>query len=121
MLFDRKHIDILCVHPLSCEQRSFSVEALSVRGKGLAVTPFKEAGLPLVPLDQSEQWVLTHQASGRQVGDSFPMEIKSGLRSIETTVVVRSVLSGGSGVEFVHMRQEDREKLRRLLRGLADD
>jgi hypothetical protein len=56
-----------------------------------------------------------------QVGDSFPIGIKSGLRTIQTVVVVRSVLTGGSGVEFVHMSQEDREKLRRLLRNLESD
>lgn len=72
MILDRRYIDIWCVHPLSYEERSFRVEALIARSKGLAVTPFKGAGLPLVLLDQSEQWVLTHLASGRQVGDPFP-------------------------------------------------
>jgi hypothetical protein len=56
-----------------------------------------------------------------KVGDSFPVEIKSGLRSIQAMAVVRNVLSSGSGVEFVHMKQEDREKLRKLIRGLSDN
>lgn len=56
-----------------------------------------------------------------QVGDSFPMEIKTGLRSISAMAVVRNVLPNGTGVEFVHMGQEDREKLRRLLRTLHED
>jgi len=62
-------------------------------------------------------------ASSRQlqVGDAFPMEIKSGLRSINAMAVVRNVLPNGTGVEFVHMGQEDREKLRRLLKGLQED
>ncbi len=62
-------------------------------------------------------------ASSRQlqVGDAFPMEIKSGLRTISAMAVVRNVLSNGTGVEFVHMGQEDREKLRRLLRSLHED
>jgi len=62
-------------------------------------------------------------ASNRQlqVGDSFPMEIKTGLRTINAMAVVRNVLPNGTGVEFVHMGQEDREKLRRLLRTLHED
>ena len=62
-------------------------------------------------------------ASSRQlqVGDAFPMEIKSGLRTINAMAVVRNVLSNGTGVEFVHMDQEDREKLRRLLKSLQED
>ncbi|HMD32945.1 MAG TPA: PilZ domain-containing protein, partial [Candidatus Acidoferrales bacterium] len=56
-----------------------------------------------------------------QIGDAFPLEIKSGLRTISTMAVVRNVLSNGTGVEFVHMGQEDREKLRKLLRGLQED
>jgi len=62
-------------------------------------------------------------ASNRQlqVGDAFPMEIKSGLRTITAMAVVRNVLPNGTGVEFVHMGQEDREKLRRLLRSLQED
>ena len=62
-------------------------------------------------------------ASSRQlqVGDAFPMEIKTGLRSINAMAVVRNVLPNGTGVEFVHMGQEDREKLRRLLRTLHED
>ncbi|HUK53281.1 MAG TPA: PilZ domain-containing protein [Candidatus Binatia bacterium] len=58
---------------------------------------------------------------GLQMGDAFPMEIKSGLRSISAMAVVRSILPNGTGVEFVHMGQEDREKLRKLLRGLQED
>jgi len=58
---------------------------------------------------------------GLQMGDAFPMEIKSGLRTINAMAVVRSVLPNGAGVEFVHMGQEDREKLRKLLRSLQND
>jgi hypothetical protein len=56
-----------------------------------------------------------------QVGDSFPVEIKNGLRTIHSMAVVRSVAPNGSGVEFVHMDSDDREKLRRLLRRLSKD
>ena len=55
------------------------------------------------------------------IGDSFPVEIKSGLRTIHSMAVVRNVQSDGSGVEFVHMDSEDREKLRRILKGLSKD
>ena len=62
------------------------------------------------------------QSSRRlQVGDSFPVEIKSGLRTIHSLAVVRNIQSDGSGIEFVHMASEDREKLRRILKGLSKD
>jgi hypothetical protein len=37
------------------------------------------------------------------------------LRKIHFTAVVRNIGPEGSGVEFVHMKDEDREKLRRLV------
>jgi hypothetical protein len=50
-----------------------------------------------------------------KVGDSFGLEIRSGLRKITGTAVVRNTAPAGGGVEFVHMKQEDREKLRVLV------
>jgi len=52
------------------------------------------------------------------VGDSIRVEIRAGLRRIHSTAVVRNVAPDGGGIEFVHMPQEDREKLRRLVRRL---
>ena len=49
------------------------------------------------------------------VGDSIKLEVRSGLRKISFTAVVRNIGPDGSGVEFVHMRDEDREKLRKLV------
>ena len=49
------------------------------------------------------------------VGDALTVEIKAGLRSFQSTAVVRNVSPAGGGVEFVHMKQDDREKLRRYL------
>ena len=49
------------------------------------------------------------------VGDSIKLEVRSGLRKINFTAVVRNIGPDGSGVEFVHMRDEDREKLRKLV------
>jgi hypothetical protein len=49
------------------------------------------------------------------VGDSIQLEIRSGLRKIHFTAVVRNIGAEGSGVEFVHMKDEDREKLRKLV------
>ncbi len=49
------------------------------------------------------------------VGDSFGLEIRSGMRRISGTAVVRNLAPAGGGVEFVHMKQEDREKLRQLV------
>jgi hypothetical protein len=49
------------------------------------------------------------------IGDSIKLEVRSGLRKINFTAVVRNIGADGSGVEFVHMRDEDREKLRKLV------
>jgi hypothetical protein len=49
------------------------------------------------------------------VGDSIKLQIRAGFRKIHFTAVVRNIGPNGSGIEFVHMREEDREKLRRLV------
>ena len=49
------------------------------------------------------------------VGDSIQLEVRSGLRKIHFTAVVRNIGPDGSGVEFVHMKDEDRDKLRKLV------
>lgn len=48
-------------------------------------------------------------------GDSIQLEIRSGLRKIHFTAIVRNTGPNGNGVEFVYMKDEDREKLRRLV------
>ena len=48
------------------------------------------------------------------VGDTIQLEVRSGLRKIHFTAVVRNAGPDGNGVEFVHMKGEDRDKLRRL-------
>lgn len=49
------------------------------------------------------------------IGDSIKLEVRSGLRKINFTAVVRNIGPDGNGVEFVHMKDEDREKLRKLV------
>ncbi len=49
------------------------------------------------------------------VGDSAQLEIRAGMRKIQTTAVVRSVSAGGVGVEFVHLKPDSRERLRQLV------
>jgi len=49
------------------------------------------------------------------VGDSIQLEVRSGMRKIHFTAVVRNIGAEGNGVEFVHMKDEDREKLRKLV------
>ena len=49
------------------------------------------------------------------MGDSIQLEIRTGLRKIQSTAVVRNVTAWGAGVEFVHLKANDRERLRRLL------
>lgn len=55
------------------------------------------------------------------VGDALTVEIKAGLRSFQSTAVVRNITPVGGGVEFVHMKQDDREKLRRYISRLSRD
>jgi hypothetical protein len=55
------------------------------------------------------------------VGEAVEVEIKTGLRSIHSKAVVRNLAPGGGGVEFVHMKQDDREKLRKLVSKLLRD
>ena len=57
---------------------------------------------------------------GLVVGESLALEIRSGLRKILCTAVVRSLAPSGAGVEFVHMNPPDRERLRRLVMQLLD-
>ncbi len=54
------------------------------------------------------------------VGDHFIVEIRAGLRHIRSTAVVRNVRAGGGGVEFLSMKEDSRERLRRLVRRLVD-
>lgn len=49
------------------------------------------------------------------VGDSIKLEVRAGLRKIQFTAVVRNIGPDGNGVEFVHMKDDDREKLRKLV------
>jgi hypothetical protein len=49
------------------------------------------------------------------VGDSMQLEIRAGLRKIQSTAVVRNVTATGAGIEFVHLKPSDRERLRRLI------
>ena len=49
------------------------------------------------------------------VGESIKLEVRAGLRKITFTAVVRNISQEGTGVEFVHMRDEDRERLRKFV------
>lgn len=49
------------------------------------------------------------------VGESLQLEMRAGMRKIQCTAVVRNVATNGIGVEFVHLKPEDRERLRRLV------
>jgi PilZ domain len=54
------------------------------------------------------------------LGDSIQLEIRTGLRKIHSTAIVRNVGPHGNGVEFVHMKDEDRERLRKLVQKYLD-
>jgi hypothetical protein len=50
------------------------------------------------------------------VGDTVQLEVRSGLRKIHFTAVVRNAGPDGNGVEFVHMKSDDRDKLQKLVK-----
>jgi HEAT repeat protein len=52
------------------------------------------------------------------IGDTVQVEIRAGLRKIQSTGVVRNVTPTGAGIEFVQMKPDDRERLRRLVEQL---
>jgi PilZ domain len=52
------------------------------------------------------------------VGDQIRVDIRAGIRHIRSAAVVRNVSASGGGVEFLHMPDVDRERLRRLVRRL---
>ena len=54
------------------------------------------------------------------LGESLRIEIHAGFEKIRATAVVRSVSTKGCGIEFVHMSEDDREKLRRRIKKLLD-
>jgi hypothetical protein len=57
------------------------------------------------------------ESSGKMsVGDTLKLEVRSGLSKINCTAVVRNVGPGGGGVEFVHMRDKDCQRLRQFVR-----
>jgi hypothetical protein len=62
-------------------------------------------------------------ASGQRfsIGDALNVEIRAGMRSIQSMAVVRNVSPQGGGVEFVHMKQDDREKRRKFISKLSKD
>jgi hypothetical protein len=49
------------------------------------------------------------------LSDSSKWEVRAGLRKIHFTAVVRNIGPPGNGVEFVYVKDEDREKLRELV------
>lgn len=54
------------------------------------------------------------------LGESLRIEIHAGFEKIRATAMVRSVSIKGCGIEFVHMSEDDREKLRRRIKKLLD-
>jgi PilZ domain len=53
------------------------------------------------------------------IGDSIRLEIQLGFGLVRSTAVVRNTSAAGFGVEFVHMKHKDRERLRRHISRLV--
>jgi len=102
--------------PFACPRRYLRValpEPLAAKTEGTQVHTARVRSIALggALLESSTQFA---------VGESLRIAIHAGFERIRATAVVRSVSSKGCGVEFVHMRQEDREKLRRRINKLLD-
>ena len=70
-----------------------------------------------IPVADDDQVLPKGMEQLQRVGQ---IEIHAGFDKIRATAVVRSVSGKGCGIEFVHMSQEDREKLRRRINKLLD-
>jgi hypothetical protein len=79
------------------------------------------AGMPMRVATISLGGAFLESSKRLNVGDAYTVQIKAGLRNIVSTAVVRNVSGNGGGVEFIHMKQDDREKLRRLIHKLTKD
>lgn len=97
----RRYLRVALSDPLPAKMEGPQARSARVRSIGL--------GGAL--LDTSAQYA---------VGESLRIEIHAGFDKIHATAVVRSVSAKGCGVEFVHMSQDDREKLRRRINKLLD-
>jgi hypothetical protein len=51
-------------------------------------------------------------------GETVRLEMRAGIRRISVTSMIRSARAQGYGIEFIHMKQADRERLRRFVAGL---
>jgi PilZ domain len=80
---------------------------VSVKAAGASLARVKTISLGGAYLESSKSL---------SVGDSVQLEVRSGLgKKIHCTAIVRNSTPGGNGVEFVHMNDEDRSKLRKLV------
>jgi hypothetical protein len=79
---------------------------LQVRGAHAGMARVKTISLGGAYLESAEKL---------PVGEPVRLEVRSGLRTIQCTAIVRNSAAGGSGVEFVHMNDQDRTTLRKLV------
>lgn len=96
---------------------------LAARVTALPSSPEVAAAFKSAPGDALPAKVTTLSLGGAfvqaplrfSVGDSLDVEIRAGIRKIHGTAVVRNVCPEGGGVEFIHMKQDDRERLRQYV------
>jgi hypothetical protein len=80
---------------------------VSAKGAGASLARVKTISLGGAYLESSK---------ALSVGESVQVEVRSGLgKKIHCTAIVRNSTPGGNGVEFVHMNDKDRDKLRKLV------
>ncbi len=103
----RRYLRVPLDSPLPAK---LSLERPAAREAGAAASP---AAVRVTTISLGGAFVVS--GPRLTVGDSCQLEIRNGLRRIAGTAVVRNVSPSGGGVEFVHMTQDDREKLRQLV------
>jgi hypothetical protein len=103
----RRYLRVPLDSPLPAK---LSLERTSAREAGVAASP---ATVRVTTISLGGAFV--ESGPRLTIGDSCQLEIRNGLRKIAGTAVVRNISPSGGGVEFVHMSQDDREKLRQLV------
>lgn len=107
----RRYLRIPLHRPLPARIENRNVARLDAPARGAAAAAVRVRTLSL-------GGAFVESSRGLAVGDHLRMDIRAGLRHIHSTAIVRNVSATGGGVEFLHMTEESRERLRRLVRRL---
>ena len=107
----RRYLRIPLPHPLPARIENREIAQMETPARSAAAAAVRVRTISL-------GGAFLESPRGLAVGDHIKMDIRSGLRHIRSTAIVRNVSPTGGGVEFLHMTEESRERLRKLVRRL---